>query len=39
VIGPSVIGSVSLQTSQPVPGTLRECIASGGTSANPAAGC
>jgi hypothetical protein len=38
-IGPSVIGSVSLQTSRPVPGTLRECTAVSPSGTNPAIGC
>jgi hypothetical protein len=36
---PSVISNISLQLAAPVPGTLRECTAMGGTAANPAAGC
>jgi hypothetical protein len=36
---PSVISNISLQLAAPVPGTLRECTAIGGTAANPAAGC
>jgi hypothetical protein len=39
VIGPSLITHITLQTAKPVPGTLRECVATGGTSANPSAGC
>jgi hypothetical protein len=39
LLGPSVIGSVSLQAARPVPGTLRECTPTGGTASDPSTGC
>jgi hypothetical protein len=39
VLGVNLIGSLNLQLARPVPGTLRECPPSGGTAADPAAGC
>jgi hypothetical protein len=37
--GTGLISSITLQTAQPIPGTLRECVPTGGTVANPATGC
>jgi hypothetical protein len=39
VIGPNIISSVTLQTADLVPGTLRECTPQGGTPADPSLGC
>ena len=39
VIGPNVIGSVSLQPARPVPGTLRECTPQGVSASDPSSGC
>jgi hypothetical protein len=39
VLGISLISNVTLQLARVVPGTLRECVADGGTAANPADGC
>jgi len=39
VLGISLISNVSLQLARAVPGTLRECVANGGTAADPADGC
>ena len=38
-LGINLIGGVTLQLARPVPGTLRECIPNGGTSADPSSGC
>jgi hypothetical protein len=39
VLGLNLITGVTLQPARPVPGTLRECVAAGGTATDPAAGC